>query len=126
MKFSTFCFIAAAALASGSQALKLRYDATNLATFNGDTFKARLYVEGKNLLTVHAYGAESDWVPNGIHKIQLREAMMSSFLFCIDVFGDVSCDKINAGNQDCKYEKNKTVLKCSVNWRDDNYGAKYY
>ncbi|KAF9115321.1 hypothetical protein BGW39_003082 [Mortierella sp. 14UC] len=126
MKFSTLYFIAAAALASSTQAMKLRYDATTLSTFNGETFKARMYLEGKNLWTVNVLGGESAWVPYGIHKIQLRDAMRTSFKYCIDVFGDVSCDIINTGVQDCKYEKNKTVMKCSVNWRDDNYGFKKY
>ncbi|KAF9119058.1 hypothetical protein BGW39_000647 [Mortierella sp. 14UC] len=110
------------ALASSTQALSLGYNAFNFASFGGSGYMAHMFIDSKRVAGVSKEGASSGWVQWGVHKIQLRNAHMSSFDFCIDVFGDVSCTHVVTGNPSCGFNPNNQRPECSTQWFDDNWG----
>ncbi|KAG0247339.1 hypothetical protein BGZ95_008766 [Linnemannia exigua] len=102
--------------------MSIGYNAFAYSSITGSGYLANLFVEEKNVARVLKEGGSSGWVKSGIHKIQLKNAHMSSFEFCIDVFGDVSCTKVVTGNPSCSFNPNNQRPECSTQWYDDNWG----
>ncbi|KAF9907709.1 hypothetical protein EC991_010656 [Linnemannia zychae] len=112
------------ALASTTQAMKLGYNAFVAANIHKSSFVAYMFIDGKNVLGVHEEGGSSKWLQWGVHKIQLKNAGMAGFEFCIDVFGDVSCTRVNTGAPSCGFNPNNQRPECSTSWEDKNWGSK--
>ncbi|KAK3831934.1 MAG: hypothetical protein J3R72DRAFT_454492 [Linnemannia gamsii] len=121
MKINTLFFVAT--LASCTQALQLAYKATGLGPQGTDTFEASLWVYDVHLNTSR-YRGSSIWRTVGIHKFQLRNAEMGSFEFCIDVFGDIDCEKVWTGSPKCVWGPTIGKNVCTAQWEDDNWGSK--
>ncbi|KAG0377250.1 hypothetical protein BGX24_006459 [Mortierella sp. AD032] len=119
MKISVALIVAA--LASSTQALKLGYVSSMYSNNLG--FKGTMYIDGRFAAGVTSEGASSAWVPRGIHKIQLSNAYMTSFDFCIDVFGNVSCTHVTTHSPTCAFNPQTQRPECRVEWNDDNWGG---
>ncbi|KAG0272944.1 hypothetical protein BGZ95_011252 [Linnemannia exigua] len=121
MKISVPLIIAA--LVSSTQAMKLGYSASTKEKWSGPDFMALLYIDDKIVAgTAKEEGSSSDWKQWGIHKIQLRNARMNGFEFCIDVFNDVSCTKVSTPSTECSAGSNQ-ISQCSTKWSNDNWGG---
>ncbi|KAF9119060.1 hypothetical protein BGW39_000649, partial [Mortierella sp. 14UC] len=121
MKLNLAIFVAA--LATSAQAVKLSYEAYSFTNVAGSFFKANMLINDKSVAEVYKDGGSSAWVPYGPHKIQLRDAYMTNFKFCIDIFGDINCHSITAGAPKCGAHPNSQWPECSTKWQDSNWAA---
>ncbi|KAG0254874.1 hypothetical protein BGZ95_005917 [Linnemannia exigua] len=119
MKFNALFFVAT--LASCTQAFDLAYKATGLGPQGTDTFEASMWVDDLEFNTGR-YRGSSIWRSVGIHKIQLRNAEMGSFEFCIDVFGDIDCEKIWTSSPSCVWTPSIRNTVCTTKWEKKNWG----
>ncbi|KAK3831931.1 MAG: hypothetical protein J3R72DRAFT_454488 [Linnemannia gamsii] len=119
MKFNTLFFVAT--LASCTQAMKLVYIATNLSRQGTDGFQATLWLNDVEMYTSR-YRGNSQWMPLGIHKVQLKNPEMGSFEFCLDVFGNVDCEKVWVTSRPKCVQKFAVGELCTTNWVEPNWG----
>jgi hypothetical protein len=101
--------------------MKLAYNAFIAGNINKPGFVAYMFIDDKSVAGVYQEGGSSSWVQWGVHKIQLSNAQMYGFDFCIDVFGDVSVS-VDTGNPDCEYNYDIHRPECTAQWEDDNWG----
>ncbi|KAF9907711.1 hypothetical protein EC991_010658 [Linnemannia zychae] len=113
--------ILAVALATSAQAVKLSYDAFSFTNVAGNFYKYTMLIDDKSIAEIYVDGGSSAWVPYGPHKIQLRDAYMTNFKLCLDIFGDVVCHSINAGSPQCTINPNSNWPECSTKWQDLNW-----
>ncbi|KAK3831915.1 MAG: hypothetical protein J3R72DRAFT_454449 [Linnemannia gamsii] len=116
MKFSVPLIVAA--LASSTQAFKLGY----ISMMSGPDFKATMFIDGVFAAGVIVEGASSPWMTVGIHKVQLKNAHMSSFEWCLDVFGDVSCIPVTTPAPVCSFNSQTNRPECKMNWYENTWG----
>ncbi|KAK3831932.1 MAG: hypothetical protein J3R72DRAFT_478400 [Linnemannia gamsii] len=122
MKINALFFVAT--LASCTQAMKLEYKATSLgnqAAQNKDGFDASFWLDDVYMYT-NRYRGSSQWKPLGIHKVQLKNAEMESFEFCLDVFGNIDCEKIRTSSSTCAWKSHLSNYVCTTKWFDLNWG----
>ncbi|KAF9117937.1 hypothetical protein BGW39_001642, partial [Mortierella sp. 14UC] len=119
MKFGALFFVAA--LASSTQALELSYKAYGQGPQGNTNFDAAMWVEDI-AFTTNKHRGSSVWKPLGIHKAQLRNADISSFEYCIDVFGDIDCQWIYVGTPKCAWNSLINNTACQITWIDNNWG----
>ncbi|KAG0378674.1 hypothetical protein BGX24_003114 [Mortierella sp. AD032] len=123
MKFSTLFFVAT--LASCTQALKLVYKVNSLGYQGTDRFDATLWLNGVELYT-DSYRGSSQWKPLGIHKVQLKNAKTENFEFCLDVFGNVDCEKVWANPATCVWKPSIKNTECTNSWVENDWGSVTY
>ncbi|KAG0376051.1 hypothetical protein BGX24_008358 [Mortierella sp. AD032] len=118
------------ALAASVQALKIKYSASCIYGSGGvaagtEKFNAMLTVGDGVKLRADYEGGSSSWVQYGIHKIQLNNAQMTGFNYCINVFGDVDCNWIAVEQLvlECNYRPNSEKLHCNSGYNNNNWGS---
>ncbi|KAG0293930.1 hypothetical protein BGZ96_002044 [Linnemannia gamsii] len=121
MKFTLPIFVAT--LATSAQAVKLSYEAFSFTNVAGTFYKYNMIIDNKNIAETHLNGGSSAWVPFGPHKIQLKNAYMTGFQLCMDIFGDFHCYSFVAGDPTCSINPNSGWPECSTKWSDNNWLA---
>ncbi|KAK3846350.1 MAG: hypothetical protein J3R72DRAFT_471515 [Linnemannia gamsii] len=117
------------ALAASVQALKIKYSASctygSGGTSVAEKFNALLTVGDGVKLRADREGGSSSWVKYGIHKIQLNNAQMTGFNYCINVFGNVDCNWIAVEQivLECNYRPDSENLYCNSGYNNNNWGS---
>ncbi|KAK3831916.1 MAG: hypothetical protein J3R72DRAFT_454450 [Linnemannia gamsii] len=123
MKFSVSLIVAALVASTQAQGKvsKIGY----ISTLKGNQeFQATMFLDGVFAAASFVEGGSSPWMKIGIHKVQLKNARMSSFEWCLDVFGDVSCIAITTPAPVCTYNPKTGKPECIMNWYENNWGEK--
>ncbi|KAG0378805.1 hypothetical protein BGX24_002756 [Mortierella sp. AD032] len=111
------------ALAAKAQAIKFIYSANTLQVGSQEKrFSALLSVEDGVKLWADYEGGSSPWVQYGIHKIQLNNAQMRGFNYCINVYGNVDCNWIETEEPKCNFRPDIQQNQCFSGYKNDNWG----